>query len=149
VRIILGALAVDPSIQRRGVASRLLALIEHAAHRRRAPGITLGSMDDAVGFYLRMGYKAVLLVQFVASGAHAEEAVAAVLSGPLAGYACLRSAYNGIPQLFVQVETVDMDLLRRVEGDVPGVSAGWVMNKDFYSSGRVSSVGCETRPVRG
>jgi hypothetical protein len=31
----------------------------------------------------------------------------------------------------VDVETVDMDLMRRVEQDVPGVSVGWVMGKDF------------------
>ncbi len=113
------------------MASRLIALIEQAALRRHAPGVTLGSVDDAVEFYLRMGYKAVLLVQFVAVGADAEEAIAAALTGPLAGYTCLRRSYNGIPQLFVQVETVDMDLVRRVEREVPGVSAGWVMGKDF------------------
>lgn len=54
-RVILDALAVHPSVQRRGVASRLIALIEQAAKRRGACGMTLGSVDDAVGFYLRMG----------------------------------------------------------------------------------------------
>ncbi len=130
-RVILRGLGVLPSTRQRGVASRLIALIEQAALRRHAPGVTLGSVDDAVEFYLRMGYKAVLLVQFVAVGADAEEAIAAALTGPLAGYTCLRRSYNGIPQLFVQVETVDMDLVRRVEREVPGVSAGWVMGKDF------------------
>lgn len=80
-----------------------------------------------------MGYIAVLLVQFVPAngGADAEQVMSAALAGPLAGYECLRRSYNGVPQLFVQVETVDKDLKRRVELDVPGVSVGWVMGKDF------------------
>jgi GNAT superfamily N-acetyltransferase len=132
-RAVLDALAVHPGAQGRGVATRLIALIEHAAKRRGASGLTLGSADDAVGFYLRMGYRAALLVQFVAAGAsaEAEHAVAAALAGPLASYECLRRSYNGVPQFFVQVETVDMDLMRRVEREGPGVSAGWVLGKDF------------------
>ena len=130
-RVILDGLAVHPSFQRYSVASRLIALIERAARRRGTSGITLGSTDEAVGFYLRMGYKAVLLVQFVASGADIEQAVSLALAGPLAGYECLRRSYNGVPQLFVQVETVNMELRRRVEQELPGVSAGWVMSKDF------------------
>ncbi len=130
-RVILRGLGVHPSVRGHGVASRLLALVEQGAIRRHAPGVTLGSVDDAVGFYLRMGYKAVLLVQFVAADASAEEAVTAALAGPLAGYACLRRSYNGIPQLFVQVGTVDMDFMRRVEQEVPSVSVGWVTGKDF------------------
>ena len=135
-RVILDGLAVHPSARRRGVAVRLIALVEQAARRRGVSGITLGSTDDAVGFYLRMGYKAVLLVQFVASGAgaDAEQAVSLALAGPLAGYECLRRSYNGVPQLFVQVEKVDMDLRRRVEQELPSVSAGWVMSKDFWST---------------
>ena len=58
-------LAVAAAVRGGGLGRRLLAALESEALSLGARQLTLGSVDGAVGFYQRCGYRARLLLQFV------------------------------------------------------------------------------------
>ncbi len=118
-RVILAGLAVAPTRRRAGIAADLLVLVEESARRRGAAGITLGGVDEAVGFYLRRGYKPLLLVQFV-EHLGVEELIYRARAGRLAGLGCVRREFEGVPQLFVEVDGIDLALRETVGGRAPG-----------------------------
>ena len=58
-------LAVAAAVRGRGLGRRLLAALESGARSLGVRELTLGSIDGAVGFYQRCGYRGRLLLQFV------------------------------------------------------------------------------------
>ena len=134
-RVVLAGLAVAPSQCRCGIGAELLALVEESARRRGAAGITLGSVDEAVGFYLRRDYKPLLLVQFVAPQRPVEDLIAQAAGGPLAGLRCVRREFEGVLQLFVELDSIDFALRQRVEAELAGTSASFLVTKDFTRAG--------------
>ena len=108
----------------RGLGRGLLAALESGARSLGVRQLTLGSIDEAVGFYQRCGYQGRLLLQFVSPARRDEIA-------PLfAGFALLETQWQDVPQLWVQTPGVDITLTDRVR-DRGGVHAQWVMDRDL------------------
>jgi ribosomal protein S18 acetylase RimI-like enzyme len=117
-------LAVAAAVRGRGLGRALLATLESGARSLGVRQLTLGSIDEAVGFYQRCGYQGRLLLQFVSPARRGEIA-------PLfAGFALLETQWQDVPQLWVQTPGVDFTLTDRVR-DRDGVHAQWVMDRDL------------------
>jgi GNAT superfamily N-acetyltransferase len=124
-------LAVAADARGRGLGRRLLAALESGALSLGARQLTLGSVDEAVGFYQRCGYRARLLLQFVPPARRDEVALL------FDGYALVETQWQDVPQLWVQTPGVDPALADRVRGR-DGVYAQWVMDKDLTAALRSS-----------
>ena len=117
-------LAVAAAVRGRGLGRALLAALESGARHLGVRQLTLGSIDQAVGFYQRCGYQGRLLLQFVPPARRDEVA-------PLfAGFTLLETQWQDAPQLWVQTPGVDFTLTDRVRGR-DGVHAQWVMDRDL------------------
>ncbi len=127
----VNAVGVDPAFRDRGVARRLLAEAEEALRQHGARSVGLGSVDDAVGFYLSCGYVPQLLVQFRPEVDSPQHVVQDLLAGPLHDHEVIHAEFQGRPQLWVQVDTIDFDFKGRIEAVAPGTVAQYVMNKDL------------------
>ncbi|MEW6753442.1 MAG: GNAT family N-acetyltransferase [Candidatus Latescibacterota bacterium] len=127
----IDAIGLDAAYRRQGVGSRLLRAAEEVVRSRGGRRVTLGSVDDATGFYLACGYQAVLLVQFRSGERDLAARAQGLEAGPLQGHAVLRSEWEGSPQLFVQTGAVDFALKRRVEEFDSGAECCFVMGKDL------------------
>jgi hypothetical protein len=102
--------------------------------------LTLGSVDEAVGFYERCGCQGRLLLHFTPPARRDEVA-------PLfADFALVQAQWQDIPQLWVQTPGVDLTLTDRVRGH-DGVHAQWAMDKDLADHLGKSSAdrGCQLR----
>jgi GNAT superfamily N-acetyltransferase len=116
--------AVAAAVRGGGLGRRLLSALESGARSLGVRRLTLGSVDEAVGFYERCGYRGRLLLQFTPPARRDEVA-------PLfAGFALLETQWQDIPQLWVQTPGVDFTLTDRVRGQ-EGVHAQWAMGKDL------------------
>lgn len=117
-------LAVAAAARGRGLGRSLLAALESGARGLGVRHLTLGSVDEAVGFYERCGYQGRLLLQFTPP-ARRDEIV------PLfADFGLLETQWQDIPQLWVQTPRVDFTLTDRVRG-LSGVHAQWAMDRDL------------------
>jgi ribosomal protein S18 acetylase RimI-like enzyme len=117
-------LAVAAAARGRGLGRSLLSALESGACALGVRHLTLGSVDDAVGFYERCGYQGRLLLQFTPPARRDEVA-------PLfADFALVETQWQDIPQLWVQTPRVDFALTGRVRG-LTGVHAQWVMDRDL------------------
>jgi GNAT superfamily N-acetyltransferase len=116
--------AVAAGVRGRGLGRRLLSALESGARSLGVRELTLGSVDGAVGFYERCGYRGRLLLQFVPPARRDEVATL------FANFALLETQWQGVPQLWVQTPRVDFTLADRVRGR-DGVHAQWVMRKDL------------------
>jgi GNAT superfamily N-acetyltransferase len=121
---IVDHLAVAADMRRRGLGRGLLSALESGARSLDVRQLTLGSSEEAVGFYGRCGYHGRLLLQF-APPAHRDE-----IAPLFADFALLQTQWQDVPQLWVQTPTVDTTLTNRVTGR-DGVYAQWVMDKDL------------------
>ena len=121
-------LAVAATVRGRGLGRRLLAALESGARHLGVRQLTLGSIDEAVGFYQRCGYQGRLLLQFVPPARRDEVA-------PLfADFALREAQWQDVPQLWVQTPGVDFTLADRVRGR-DGVHTQWVMDRDLNPPG--------------
>ena len=117
-------LAVAAAVRGRGLGRGLVSTLESGAKGLGVRELTLGSVEGAVGFYERCGYRGRLLLQFALPVTRDEVA-------PLfADLALLETQWQDITQLWVQTPTVDSELTDRVSGR-DGVHAQWVMSKDL------------------
>ncbi|HEX2819368.1 MAG TPA: GNAT family N-acetyltransferase [Streptosporangiaceae bacterium] len=119
-------LAVTAAVRGRGLGRALLSALESGARSLDVRQLTLGSVDEAVGFYERCGYQGRLLLQFVPPARRDEVALL------FADFALLETQWQSIPQLWVQTPRVDFTLVDRVRGR-DGVHAQWVMDRDLNS----------------
>lgn len=121
-------LAVAAAVRGRGLGRRLLAALESGARSLGVRELTLGSIDGAVGFYQRCGYRGRLLLQFVPPACRDD------IVPLFADFAFLETQWQDVPQLWVQTPAVDFTLADRVRGR-DGVHAQWVMSRDLDPTG--------------
>jgi GNAT superfamily N-acetyltransferase len=117
-------LAVAAAVRGRGLGRGLLSALESGARSLGARRLTLGSVDEAVGFYERCGYQGRLLLQFTPPARRDE------IAALFADFALVPAQWQDIPQLWVQTPVVDFTLTDRVRGR-EGVHAQWAMGKDL------------------
>ena len=125
------AVGVDPAYRGHGIARQLLGEAEDTLRQRGAHSVGLGAVDDAVGFYLRCGYVPQLLVQFRSEVESPQWIVQELLTGPLRDRKVSQTEFQGSPQLWVQVGTVDFTFKGQIEAVAPGTVAGYIMSKDL------------------
>lgn len=82
-----------------------------------------------VGFWFHLGYTPHLLFQWVYSAADYDQESQSLLAGPLNGLRHWRSSFNGVPQLFVELDEPRLDLLATLRDELEGCHVGFIMNK--------------------
>jgi GNAT superfamily N-acetyltransferase len=125
----INAIGVNSAYRGQGIARRLLGEAEQTLRQRGTHTVGLGSVDDAVGFYLSCGYVPQLLVQFRPEADSPQRTVQELLAGQLRDHEVLRTEFRGSPQLWVQVDAVDFAFKSRIEAVATGTVAQYVMNK--------------------
>lgn len=58
-----------------------------------------------------------------------------MLNGPLSGLYVWRSSFNGVPQLFVELDEPRLDLRHEVREAVTGCHVGFIIFKRFTDRG--------------
>lgn len=108
--ITVGIVAVEKKDRKHGIARALMLEIEKQAQILGVKLIALGSVEDAEGFYQKLGYTGQLLIQ---SEKHTIDELLALNPGyPVA----FTNVYDGnINQLCLQLDTPDRELQRRYE----------------------------------
>lgn len=129
----LRMIAVVEAFRGRGIGRRLVEGVEIEARLVGVERIVLGT-DEAVGFWYHLGYVPNLLLQWVYDAEVGEEKSAAVLTGPLAGLRHWRSSFNGVPQLYVELDELRIELPDIVRGLVTGCHVGFMMAKQLSAS---------------
>jgi DNA-binding transcriptional MerR regulator/predicted GNAT family acetyltransferase len=126
--VTLRIVGVVPAFRHRGIGRRLVERVEAEARRLAGHTVALGT-DEAVGFWYHLGYTPNLLFQWVYDADLCEAESEAMLNGPLAGLHFWRSSFDGIPQLFVELDEPRLDLRHQVRDAVSGCHVGFMMSK--------------------
>lgn len=126
--VTLRIIAVVEAFRHQGIGRRLVERIESEARILGVDRIGLGT-DDAVGFWFHLGYTPNLLFQWVYDRAEYERESEELLTGPLSGLHHWRSAFNDVPQLFVELDEPRLDMLTTVRESVEGCHVGFMMSK--------------------
>lgn len=129
----LRIIGVVPEFRHRGAARRLVERIESEARILGVEGIALGT-GDVVGFWFHLGYTPNLLFQWVYNAEDYERESSSLLAGPLSGLHHWRSSFNGVPQLFVELDQPRLDLLGTLSDHVEGCHVGFMMSKRLTQS---------------
>ena len=132
--VTLRVIAVVASFRHRGLGRRLVERVETEARLLGVETIGLGTDDAEVGFYFHLGYTPKLLFQWAYDADLYQQESEAVLAGPLAGLGHWRSSFNGIPQLFVELDEPRLDLRNAVREMVSGCHVGFMMSKNLGAS---------------
>lgn len=132
----LRTLAVVEPFRGRGIGRRLVEHVEAQARLLGVDGVALGT-DDAAGFWYHLGYSPNLLFQWVYDDLCPAESEA-LLAGPLASLHHWRSSYNGVPQLFVELDEPRLDLRHDVGAMVSGCHVGFMMSKKLAVARRTA-----------
>lgn len=127
--VTLRTIAVVEAFRHRGIGGRLVERVESEARLLGVESIGLGTDEPEVGFYFHLGYTPNLLFQWVYYAELHERESEAVLGGPLAGMRHWRSSFNGVPQLFVELDEPRLDLRNTVRDMVSGGHVGFMMSK--------------------
>lgn len=101
--VTLKILAVAAGRRRRGIGRALLRAFESSALRLRATRVSLGA-DAETGFYIRHGYRTMLLLQWAYDPGRFDAEVAALAAGPVKEMTWHRDSFGGVPQLFVDLD---------------------------------------------
>lgn len=128
--VTLRIIAVVPDRRRQGIGRALVRHLEETVVSEGAASISLGA-DDAIGFWFRLGYTPMLLLQWAFDPALFEAERDALLDGPLRGLDYSESAFNGVPQLIVKLDEPRMDLRDATRNSVAGCHVGFCLTKDF------------------
>ena len=126
--VTLRILAVAVSYRRQGVGRALLRAFESAARLLGGERVSLGA-DEEAGFYVRHGYRTMLLLQWAYDASLHDAESAAVLAGPLHGMEHSHSFFDGVPQLFVVLDEPNPAVRARVSDLVEGAHVGYCMTK--------------------
>ena len=105
--VTLGALCVDINHRRKGTGIDLISKLEDNAKRSGFKRINLGSVDDAVDFYIKAGYEGIALVQ---SSENSIDELLSVCDGlsVIGG-----NIYDGcVNQIFIKIDLEQRDILR-------------------------------------
>lgn len=136
--VTLRIIAVVEAFRHRGIGRRLVERVETEARLLGVERMGLGTDDPEVGFYFHLGYTPNLLVQWAYDAELYEEESEALLTGPLQGLRHWRSSFNGIPQLFVELDEPRLDLRNAVQEMISGCHVGFVMFKDLTAASLAS-----------
>ena len=124
--ITVGHLAVAEGYRKQGLGRELMEEAEKRVWDLGFTHIGLGSVESAEGFYAKLGYSGVLLVQ---SDRHTvEELLSLEQPYPLQG----TNVYEGtISQLYIRLPLADRALQRQYEETFPGCSTQMIYDKDL------------------
>jgi DNA-binding transcriptional MerR regulator/ribosomal protein S18 acetylase RimI-like enzyme len=126
--VTLRILAVAAARRRQGIGRALLRAFEASAIRVGATRISLGA-DAEAGFYLRHGYQTMLLLQWAYDPSRFDAEVAALAAGPVKEMTWRRSSFDGVPQLFVDLDEPSPIVRAQVQDLVSGAHVGYCMTK--------------------
>jgi DNA-binding transcriptional MerR regulator/GNAT superfamily N-acetyltransferase len=126
--VTLRILAVAADRRRRGIGRALLRAFEASALRLGARRISLGA-DAEAWFYIRHGYRTMLLLQWVYDPSRFDADVAALAAGPVQEMAWRRSSFGGVPQLFVDLDEPSPVVRAQVQDLISGAHVGYCMTK--------------------
>ncbi len=129
---VLRIIAVVEGFRHRGIGRRLVERIESEARLLGVEAVGLGT-EEAVGFWFHLGYTPNLLLQWVYEPEEYDHDSEALLTGPLRGLHHWRSSFNGIPQLFVELDEGRLDLLATIRDAVTGCHVGFMMSKKLHA----------------
>jgi len=129
----LRIIAVVPSQRRQGIGRQLVEHLENEASDVGVTSIALGT-DDAVGFWFRLGYSPLLLLQWAFDAEVYERERDSLLSGPLKGLEYSESSFNDVPQLFVKLDEPRLDLRDVVRNALAGCHVGFCLTKPTYNA---------------
>lgn len=129
---VLRIIAVVEGFRHRGIGRRLVERIESEARLLGVEAVGLGT-EEAVGFWFHLGYTPNLLLQWVYEPEEYDHDSEALLTGPLRGLHHWRSSFNGIPQLFVELDEPRLDLLATIRDAVTGCHVGFMMSKKLHA----------------
>jgi len=129
--ITVGPVAVDERFRKMGVARELMLLLEKRALGHGIHNLALGSVEGAEGFYEKLGYNGVLLVQ---SEKHSIEELLAVNDKyPVKG----TNIYEGtVSQVFIELPALDREFQRFYESSLPGCNTQMAFGKHIQNCGR-------------
>src|SRR5215472_754655 len=127
----LRILAVESGYRHQGVGRALLRQFEASAGRLGVHRISLGP-DAATGFYVRHGYQTMLLLQWVYEPDRYENDIEALLNGPARGMQSRRSSFNGVPQLFIDLDEPNPAIQAQVRDLAAGAHVGYCMTRVIH-----------------
>jgi protein phosphatase len=126
--VTLRILAVAAGLRRRGIGRALLRAFEASALRLGAICVSLGA-DAEAGFYVRHGYRTMLLLQWVYDPGRFDADVEALAAGPVKGMEWHRDSFAGVPQLLVDLDEPSPVVRAQVQDLVCGAHVGYCMTK--------------------
>jgi DNA-binding transcriptional MerR regulator len=126
--VTLRILAVADDRRGQGVGRALLRGFEAAALRLGATRISLGA-DAEAGFYVRHGYHTMLFLQWTYDPSRFDGEVEALAAGPVKEMTWHRDSFDGIPQLFVDLDEPSPVVRDQVQDLVSGAHVGYCMTK--------------------
>jgi GNAT superfamily N-acetyltransferase len=124
----LRVLAVSSAERGAGLGRALLSRFEAAAAGLGVEHVALGA-DEAAEFYVRCGWTPLVLLQWVHDAAAFNSEAAAVRSRVAAGLPAHQSSFNGVPQLFIELASVDREAVAVAAELAPGAHVGFAMSK--------------------
>jgi DNA-binding transcriptional MerR regulator len=126
--VTLRILAVTAGRRRQGIGRALLLAFEASALHLGATRISLGA-DAEAGFYIRHGYQTMLLLQWAYDPSRFDTEVAALAAGPVKEMTWHRDSFDGVPQLFVDLDEPSPVVRAQVQDLVSGAHVGYCMTK--------------------
>jgi protein phosphatase len=121
-------LAVAEGRRRQGLGRALLRAFEASALRLGATRISLGA-DAEAGFYVRHGYHTMLLLQWAYDPSRFDAEMEALAAGPVKEMTWHRDSFDGVPQLFVDLDEPSPVVRDQVQDLVSGAHVGYCMTK--------------------
>jgi DNA-binding transcriptional MerR regulator len=133
--VTLRILAVADGRRRQGVGRALLRAFEASALRLGATRISLGA-DAEAGFYVRHGYHTMLLLQWAYDPSRFDAETEALAAGPVKEMTWHRDSFDGVPQLFVNLDEPSPVVRDQVQDLVSGAHIGYCMTKTISAQNK-------------
>ncbi|MCK8059012.1 MULTISPECIES: GNAT family N-acetyltransferase [unclassified Fusibacter] len=111
----IALLAVDENYRRTGIAKKMIHALEERAKKYHIKTISLGSVESAEKFYVKMGYKGSLLVQ---SQVHSIDELFSLKTGHKVSFT---NIYDGkVSQVCLELDESDRKLQKKYESAFTG-----------------------------
>ena len=124
--VTVGHCGVDSAYRSKGVGSALMLELEKRAKDLGHHRITLGAVEEAEGFYEKLGYTGSLLVQ------SEEHSVDELKSVNKSYEVIVTNVYDGtVNQVWLRLPSIDRELQRKYEQALPGCYTQMTYGKTF------------------